>query len=208
MPSEDDVSDLSNTTIPKSDQLNADDLLVGPITVTITSVSRGSVEQPVIVRISGDHLPYKPCKSMLRVLMEAWGKDGRAWVGRSLTLYNDRTIKFGSDTTGGIRISHLSHIEKPLILPLTMTKGKRKAYRVDPLKAPPTLEEVLAPTTLADLDRFRASEGKPAVADGDAPKIAAFLRDHPNAIEKIRAWVAANPITQTPAENAGSDEMP
>lgn len=193
----DDVSDLSNTTIPKSDQLNADDLLVGPITVSIVGVGRGSVEQPVIVRISGGYLPYKPCKSMLRVLMEAWGKDGRAWVGRSMTLYNDRTIKFGSDTTGGIRISHLSHLSGPLVLPLTMTKGKRKAYRVDPLKLAPTLDEVLAANgaTMADADRWCAeNKREPLSSADDATK------------SKAAAYFAKNPKVLAPKPVA--DEIP
>ena len=40
------------------------------------------------------------------------------------------------DEVGGIRISHLSHIEKALTVALTATRGKRKNFTVQPLAAP------------------------------------------------------------------------
>ena len=49
-----DVQSLKDTIVPKSDQLNADDLLTGPIVVTVQKVSRGDTkEQPVIIHIDG-----------------------------------------------------------------------------------------------------------------------------------------------------------
>lgn len=126
----DDVTSLRDTIIPKSDQLNADDLLAGPITVIITGVRRGSAEQPIDVMIAGRQ-PYKPCKSMRRALITAWGDDGRAWVGRAMTLYADPEVKFGGVKVGGIRVSHLSHIERDLHLSLTATKGKRAPHTIE-----------------------------------------------------------------------------
>jgi hypothetical protein len=67
---------LAETIIPKSDQLNADDLITGTITVKITAV-KGSNEpqQPVSIHYEGDNgKPYKPCKSMRRILVSAWGQ--------------------------------------------------------------------------------------------------------------------------------------
>jgi hypothetical protein len=55
---------LRDTITPKSDQLNADDMITGPITVTITGVRRGDKDQPVVIDIDGGYQPYKPCKSM------------------------------------------------------------------------------------------------------------------------------------------------
>lgn len=127
----DDVSNLRTTIAPKSDQLNADDLLAGPITVLIADVRRGSSdEQPVNVLIP-PRQPYKPCKSMRRALITAWGDDGRAWVGRCMTLYADAEVKFGGVKVGGIRISHLSHIERDLSLMLTATKGQKKPHTIE-----------------------------------------------------------------------------
>ena len=63
--------DLSQTIIPKSDQLNADDLIAGPRTIRITAVSTGNAEQPVVINYEGDNgRPYKPSKSMRRILVD------------------------------------------------------------------------------------------------------------------------------------------
>ena len=125
---------LANTIIPKSDQLNADDLMVGPRTIQITEVRAGSVEQPVSIGYEGDNgRPYKPGKSMRRVLVAIWGEDSKAYIGRRLTLYRDDSIRFGSDEVGGIRISHASHIAARQTLALTVARGKRKPYTVEPL---------------------------------------------------------------------------
>lgn len=124
---------LKDTIVPKSDQLNADDLIAGPITVTITCVRRGTTaEQPVAIDITG-HKPYMPCKSMRRVLIMAWGDKGADWVGRSMTLYRDENVRFGGVAVGGIRISHLSDIGTRLTMMLTTSRSKRVPYTVDPL---------------------------------------------------------------------------
>ena len=125
------IESITDTIKPKSDQLNSDDLIAGPMTVTILGVRRGSTrEQPVIIDIDGGHMPYKPCLSMRRVLIAAWGDDARVWVGRSVTLYCDPSVKFGGVALGGIRISHLSNIARDMSLMLTTTRAKRAAYSV------------------------------------------------------------------------------
>lgn len=202
------AEDLARAILPKSDQINADDLIAGPITVRILAVRSGNAEQPIAIAIEG-FKPYYPCKSMLRVLTLTWGNAAKDWVGRSMTLYRDPAVVFGGVAVGGIRISHLSHLDKAVSLSLTATRGKRQPYKVDVLRPAPTIDEVLAPTTREDFDRFRASEGKTPVTDEIAGKAAAFLRANPNALEKVRAWVVANPKpTDPPASEAGKDEMP
>jgi len=124
--------DMSAFVMPKSDQLNADDLISGPRTVTITKVAGTSnAEQPVAVFFEGDNnRPYKPGKSMRRVMIAAWGRDAAQYAGRSMTLYCDPTVVFGGIQVGGIRISHMSHIDRDLTLLLTTTKSKRKPFEV------------------------------------------------------------------------------
>jgi len=131
-----DLSDLTPTIVPKSDQLNAEQLLAGPITIKVTDVRIGSGdEQPVIVHYEGENgRPYKPCKTMRKLLILAWGKDGRQWPGKSMTLFNEPTVKFGSMEVGGIRISHLSHIDRDLQVALTATKGKKVLHTVKKLR--------------------------------------------------------------------------
>lgn len=133
--------DMTDTIIPKSDQLNAEDMLTGPRTVTITEVKRGNAEQPVAVHLDGlPGRPYYPCKSMRRVLVAAWGPDASTYVGRRMKLYRDPAVRFGGMDVGGIRIEALSHIDKPMTLALTVTRGKRAPYVIKPLAddTPPT----------------------------------------------------------------------
>jgi hypothetical protein len=148
--------DLTTTIQPKSDQLNADDLMTGPMTVTITDVRKGSVEQPVnVVLEEFPRRPYRPSKSMRRVLVAAWGKDSRAYIGRQLTLYRDPEVRFGGEPVGGIKISHMSHLEKPLHIALTVARGKRAQYTVQPLieatRAGLTDAQIEAATTIDEL---------------------------------------------------------
>lgn len=130
------MTDMTPVIAAKSDQLNADDLLSGPITIRIRAVEvRDTKDQPVSVYYEGDDgKPFKPCKSMARVMVAAWGADSKAYAGRSMTLFREPTVKWGGIEVGGIRISHMSHISEPLLLAITMTKGNKKPYRVEPLR--------------------------------------------------------------------------
>lgn len=140
--------DISAAAQPRSDQINADDLIGGPQVVTITEVRRGNDEQPVeiVTQEFGPGRPYKPGKSMIRVLIAAWGKEASAYVGRRLMLYRDPDVRFGKDTVGGIRISAMSHIDQRLTLALTVTRGRRAPFAVDPLPdgPPPITDEAVA----------------------------------------------------------------
>jgi hypothetical protein len=128
-------NDMAAVIIPKSDQANADDFLSGPKTIKITSVAiRPGTEQPISVFFDGDEgKPWKPCKSMARVMVHTWGPDSKQYVGRSLTLYCDKDVKWGGMAVGGIRISHMTDIDSSITMALTATKGSRKPYTVKPL---------------------------------------------------------------------------
>lgn len=139
--------DMTSSIEPNSAQLNADDLMAGPRTVTITAVTEGDAEQPVFVHLREyEGRPFKPSKSMRRVLVAAWGKDSAAYVGQSMTLYRDPEVTFGRDKVGGIRISHMTGLSAPLTVPLTVTRGKRRPFTVEPLSVPasPTVADVEA----------------------------------------------------------------
>lgn len=138
--------------IPKSDQLNSDDLIGRTMTVTITGVSfKSGDEQPVSISFDGDNgKPYKVCKSMRRVLVHVWGADAKEYVGRSMTLYRDPDVVFGGQKVGGIRISHMSHMDAPMTMALTATRLSRKPFTVRPL--------VIAPqaSVVTDDDKYTA----------------------------------------------------
>lgn len=127
--------DMSKTIIAKSDQLNADDLLGGPRTVEIERVTEGNADQPVAVFYKGcNGKPYYPCKSMRRVMVNVWGPDGHSYAGNAMTLFRDPNVKFGGIMVGGIRISHMSGLDKDTPLALQVTRGSKKLYTVKPLR--------------------------------------------------------------------------
>lgn len=134
------MSDMLATVVPKSDQLNFDDLIGGKtltITVTAVKVSAGT-EQPCTINFKGDNgKPYKPCKMMRRALIELWGEDSQKYIGRSMTLYGDPTVRFGGGEVGGIRISHMSDIDGKKTLMLTVSKANKKPYVIQPLWSTP-----------------------------------------------------------------------
>lgn len=131
------MTDLTRTIAPKSDQLNADDLIGRTLTIKVTRVSLlTEADQPVAINFEGDNgKPYKPCKSMRRVLVTLWGGDGNAFAGRRMTLFRDDTVMFGGAPVGGIRISHMSDIEGDKRIMLTATRASRKPFLVKPLPA-------------------------------------------------------------------------
>jgi hypothetical protein len=133
--------DLTASIAPKSDQLNSDDLITGPRTFTIAGADEGSAEQPANIHLAElPGRPWRPSKSMRRVLVYCWGHDTEPYAGRRVTLYRDPEVTFGRDKVGGIKISHLSHIDRAKSVSLTVTRGKRAPHTVDPLPdAPPAL---------------------------------------------------------------------
>jgi len=147
--------EMRATVIPKSDQLNADDLLTGPITVTVEGVRPGKdKEQPVCVDVSGyPGRPYKPCKTMRRVLIAAWGDEPKPWIGRRMTLYRDPEVMWGGLKQGGIRISHLSDIEGTRTFVLTQTRGKKAEFVIQSLATLSPEDRAYIDEVLGEIER-------------------------------------------------------
>jgi len=153
------------TAEPRSDQWNADDFVGGPRTFTIAGVSPGKAEQKYDIELlEGDDRVWRPPLTMLRLLIAAWGDDAKVWQGRRVTLYRDESVRFGRDQVGGIRVSHMSDLPdgKPLTATLTVARGKRAQFTVQPLTdapaAPPQAEQPTPDQVAAetDLDALRA----------------------------------------------------
>lgn len=137
--------DISATTAPRSDQQNFDDYAAGPKTVTIAEVRAGTAEQPVEIHlVEFPGRPYKPSKSMRRVLVAAWGPEASTYAGRRMMLVGDPTVKFGGVALGGIKIAKLSNIDSRLAVQLTVSKGKRAPHTVDPLPEPSNADRIAA----------------------------------------------------------------
>ena len=126
--------DISESLAANSAQQNYDEFLAGPKTVTVSEVKKGTAEQPVEVHlVEFPSKPFKPAKSVRRVLAAAWGTDASAWAGRRLTIYGDPEVRYAGKAVGGLRVSHVSHIDKPVTVALTVTRGKREPFTVHPL---------------------------------------------------------------------------
>lgn len=142
--------DISETLAPNSDQLDAVDLLGGPPRIfTITEVSRGNAEQPVNVHLAEFPRVWRPGKTMRRVLAHCWSTNAKTWVGKRVELYCDTNVMFGGEKVGGTRISRLSHIDKPMSVPVIVKKGRSAGYKVEPLPDAPT-EPPVNPAALAE----------------------------------------------------------
>lgn len=128
------MSDITETLAPNSDQLDAIDLHhSGPRTFTVERVVVNKSDQPVNVHLREFPRVWRPSKNMRRVLADCWGVDSAAWTGGRVTLYADMTVKFGNETPGGTRISHLSGIDSARKVPIILTRGKTALYTVQPL---------------------------------------------------------------------------
>lgn len=150
--------DISDTLAPKSDQLDAVDLLGSPPRIfTVESVSRGNAEQPVEVHLAEFPRVWRPGKSMRRVLAFCWGADASQWAGRRVELFCDESVMFGGEPVGGTRISRLSHIDGPKSVPIIIKKGRSGGYKVEPLPdapkppPPPTTEAIACCTDTGQL---------------------------------------------------------
>jgi hypothetical protein len=181
--------DMTQFIAPRSDQLNADDLIGGPRTITVSRVraSEGTPEQPVEIHIEGSDKPYKPCKSMRRVMVSLWGADASQYVGRSMTLYRDPEVQFGGMKVGGIRIGEMSHIEKDAQLVLTASKTKRAPYIVKKMKA--QVSQPITETT-TDAPAVNAERIKAATSVDMLNAIwkasAQTRRDYPEHVEALK----------------------
>lgn len=129
------TTDVTKAIEPKSDQLNADDLLTGPRTIKIRDVKvQSGKEQPVWIYFEGDsNKPWKPSKSATRCLAMFWGADSSQWIGLRCTIWRDPEITWAGAKVGGIMPSHLEGLKSAQTVLLTKTRGSKKPTVLKPL---------------------------------------------------------------------------
>ena len=130
------ILDLSGTIKAKSDQLNADDLVAGPITVQVEGINlTKDPKQPVHIFYYGcENKPFKPCLTVRRILIALWGVDGNQWANKWMNLYVDATVSFGNQKNiGGIRVDAVSHIASTATISLTVSRGKKQHFTIKPI---------------------------------------------------------------------------
>tara|TARA_R110000737_G_scaffold338808_1_gene360186 strand:- start:410 stop:1021 length:612 start_codon:yes stop_codon:yes gene_type:complete len=183
--------DVSSTILSKSDQLNASDLIGNEMILTVSGVHLvSSPDQPMIINyIDDDGRPYKPCKSMRRVLVGLWGKDASQWIGRSVGVYNEPSVKWAGKEEGGVRIKSMSHIDKNKSVTTSESKHKKTTYLISVLQVEQKQREVWPD------DKFNAvfEKMKLSIETGkaDAPKIIAHLQKTADVTDAQKARLEA-----------------
>lgn len=172
--------DVSETILAKSDQINAIDL-IEPTVVTVVDVKAGPADQPVhiITDKYGTERPFKPSKTVRRDLVKAWGKEARHWIGRSMELYNEPTVLWAGKQVGGIRISALSDIPKPIQTAHTITRGKYTEVTIRVLEKP-AVDESAVVDALANIN---GAESIPALKTAWELAGVKGVQKHPAVIE-------------------------
>ena len=129
--------DISKELVAKSDQMNAIDL-ARDVTVTILDVFKGQSDKRVhiVTDIYGTERPFKPSKTVLRDIAQAWGLESQVWVGRRLTLFNDTTVLWAGQESGGIRVRAMSDIDKAFEAKHAISRTKSEKVMIQPLAAP------------------------------------------------------------------------
>lgn len=209
------MSDMLAAIAPKSDQINADDLIGGPMKIKIAGVKITPGEQPVSIIIEGERRVYRPCKSMMRVMVAAWGADSSAYRGQSLTLYREESVTWAGVAVGGIRISAMSGISGPLTLALSLNRKTRKQFTIQPLRGggsqinieATTMPEFSAPDPVADefnalLKNAQIPQDKRKAAEEYAGSDPAKIR---HAVKRLNAILDEVTAAQLDAEGR-SDE--
>lgn len=154
---------LSAALAPKSDQLNADDLIVSNLVIKVTKVivNLQSEAQKIWVHYEGDNgKPWKPSKSMGRVLAEILGGDFTLWTGQYIELFKNKEIMFGKDKCGGIQIAAMSALKNATTVIITTKRGVKSKITILPLL-------VQQPTT----------QGSQKTSNPDLKKIGDSLRE-------------------------------
>lgn len=195
--------DFSESLVAKSNQLNADNLAGGPITVQITGAKVSlRDDQPLTFRLSGGHMPWKPCKGMRRLLAEAAkSSSARPWIGKWVRLFRDPSVKWAGAETGGIRVSGIdaSILRSARDFRVRDGRNSHTSYRIEPIsdrkeEGAPTadLEAFLDEVGLAiaDVDAWLQSKGRPVLANGtdeSRAKLAGWLAADHSRVEEIRS---------------------
>lgn len=198
-----DMVDMAQFTEAKSDQLNSDDLLAGPRTITITKVTGQDGDQPISIYYEGDNgKPFKPCKTIRRVLLGVWGRYANEYVGRSMTIYRDDKVTFDGLEVGGIRISHMTNIDTETIVVVNKSKGKKVGMKILPLVAQ---ADKVADGVKALIDRIKA--GEDVTAEPAVVKQREWLaKNRPELATEVEAALASVQPSEDPFEEKRADE--
>lgn len=214
------MADISHLIAPKSDQLNTDDLLTGDRTIRIREVKvlGAGKEQPIWIYFDGDNgKPWKPCKTMARLLADLWkSPDTSTWVGKSVHLYADPDVTWAGAKVGGIRVRAVSHIQAPRQVAISESQKKRKLARIEVLSAEvsqmpnvPSPAKKWATSYIANVNKAPDLDALNAFANDRAKKLAelqsadaALYTECVHALDQRRQALSFEDVTDAEIEDA------
>lgn len=200
--------DISHTIIAKSDQLNAADLTAEGKLLQVTAVRViNSPDQPVIIHYVGDNgRPYKPCKSMRRVIVRFWGTDSSKYKGHFMHVYNDPEVTWAGQPVGGIRITGLSNCEPEKFdsngictTSLMIARGKSKRF---PIKLLPSVHDRL--TNAIELYNKETDENRKSKIESKAISLCLDIPEYLEYWKNSTKTKESNP--QTEIENPQNEK--
>lgn len=192
------------TAEPRSDQWNADDFVgVKAKVFTIANVKAGSAEQKYDIELTeGEGRVWRPPITVIRIILDAWGDESDDWIGKRVALYREPSVTFGRETTGGIRISHMSDLPdgKPLVHKSTLSRGRRGEVTIKPLPdGPPLITDAQADEIADQIDEAADR----AALDAIGVQLKAFtLGDYKTSLQdrwKARLAEISQPATDSEA---------
>lgn len=153
------MADIRAAIQPRSDQLNYEDFLSGPAVLTIerTEDYRDEKGQPRVAIHMAEYpgRPFKASKTNVKLLAIAWGEDDTDWPGRRVQLSADPTVTYGGKAVGGICVTALSHLPQRFTAKLSVARGKKKDFPVEPLPDAPQYAEPSPIPAFESLDEAR-----------------------------------------------------
>lgn len=165
----------------KSDQLNADDLIVGHKTIKITDVEIDpNAEQRFIVHYEGeDGRPWKPALTVARQLARLLGDSESKWIGHHVELYRDESVKWAGEEVGGIRINAIDTVTKVTQFNQRMGRSGYKKVIIHPLVIPkPEKNQKVTPKEYVEAQ-------KKNIAKMSKEDVDSYISSNKAAIEKL-----------------------
>ena len=128
------MANVSEAMQANSNQLNAADIMgVEPIiTVQSVNLTNEAGKKTVWVHYhGGEGRPWRVSTGMVRILSAGWGPESDNWIGKSVKIFNEPTVRFGGKEVGGVQIRAMSDIpERGIKATLSINRTKRVPFPV------------------------------------------------------------------------------
>ena len=144
--------------------------------------------------------PYWPSLGMVKCLSspDGWGEaEFPQWIGRRMRLFGEPTVVFAGKEMGGIQISAISHINGEYTTKITLRRGLRIDFAIEPLATTTVSKPAPAPQYPAAVFDEKLPAMRQAIADGkmDAAKVIAHCEKTGTLTEDQKAAISA-PINE------------